>query len=395
MKKSVWTLLMGLLISPSLFAQETLWEFDSHAPIHASPTLESNNLFFANKAGTFFSLDIKSGLANWQFQSKSPIYAEASIWNDLVLFGNEKGQLTALKKDNGKLEWIFQAGKDHSIDLWDYFRSGPLPSNDKIFWASGDGYIYALNPKTGEVIWKFDTGAAVHMNPVLEEGKLLIGNFKGQLYALNPESGELLWKFQAIGSRYFPDAEFQRSPLVQDGKVFIGSRDLNLYVLDLETGRGIWHFTETGGSWIIATPLIHEGTVYFGSSDTYKFYALDEKTGKEKWNIGTFTRSYGSPIPFKKWIIFPGFDGKIRAVSPENGEIQWEYQTKTSRENYAKLYTSEGKFRGDLQINSAEEAEALIDSLGPIINTPVLKNDILYFGSLDGKVYAVDLGEVK
>ncbi|WP_194778104.1 outer membrane protein assembly factor BamB family protein [Pararhodonellum marinum] len=395
MKKSVWTLFVGFFVAPCLFAQENLWEFDTHAPIHASPTLEREYLFIGNKAGTFYSLNTNSGKANWQFQSKSPILAKAAIWNDLVLFGNENGQLTALKKDNGKLEWIFQAGEEHSLDLWDYFRSGPLPGNDKIFWASGDGHVYALHPKTGEVIWKFDSGAAIHMTPVLEDGKLLVGNFKGQVYALEPETGDLIWKFQAIGSRYFPDAEFQKSPWVKDGKVYIGSRDLNLYVLDLETGRGIWHFTEQGGSWIIASPLIHDGAVYFGSSDTYRFYALDDKTGKEKWSIRTFTRSYGSPIAFKDWIIFPGFDGKIRAVSPESGTLEWEYQTLTSIENYPKLYNEAGKFRTDLQINSAEEAETLIDSLGPIINTPVLNNETLYFGSLDGKVYAVDLGGIK
>jgi eukaryotic-like serine/threonine-protein kinase len=391
MKNIIWTLFVGFLLSPLLFAQETYWQFDTHAPIHACPTLENDNLYIGNKAGTFYSLNNKSGLAKWQFNSKSPILAEAAVWNDLVLFGNDAGQLTALKKDNGKLEWIFQAGKDYAIDLWDYFRSAPLAGENKIYWASGDGHIYALNPQSGEVIWKFNTGAAVHMTPVLKDGKLLIGNFKGQLYALEPDSGTLIWKFQAIGSQYFPNAEFQKSPLIQDGKVFIGSRDLNLYVLDLETGRGIWHFTEQGGSWIIATPLVQDGTVYFGSSDTYKFYALDEKTGKERWSIRTFTRSYGSPIAFKDWIVFPGFDGKIRAVSPENGDVKWEYQTQTSLENYHKLYTSEGKFRNDLKINSAEEAEALIDSLGPITNSPVLKKDILYFGSLDGKLYAITI----
>ncbi|MFD2200901.1 PQQ-binding-like beta-propeller repeat protein [Shivajiella indica] len=380
-----------LIYSTPSFSQSLVWEQDTNAPIHASPIMEDEYLFVGNTKGIFYKLNQKSGQVIWQYDSKAPIMSDAAVWNDLVLFSNEKGNLIALKKDSGKLEWIASGNPTQAIDLWDYYRAGPVAGKDKIYWATEDGSIVALQPETGKLLWNFPTNGAIHMSPVLVDDKILAGNFKGKVFAIDAEKGKQIWSFQAKGSEYFPDAEFQKSPSVAHGKVYIGSRDTQLYVLDLETGRKIREFTETGGSWIIASPLVYQEKVFFGSSDTYKFYALDINSGEEIWSIRTFTRSYASPLPYSNSVLMAGFDGKIRAYKASSGALDWEFQTTTSSINFDNLYNQEGKFRNDLTINSAEEGEALINSLGPIINTPTLKENMLFFASLDGKVYGIKL----
>jgi eukaryotic-like serine/threonine-protein kinase len=100
-------------------------------------------------------------------------------------------------------------------------------------------------------------------------------------YAIDTQTGDEIWKFEAIGSRYFPNIEFQKTALVKDRIVYIWSRDLNLYALDLKTGRGIWNTQEKDGSWISTTPLVHGDNIYFGTSDTYKFYSLNKDNCRE------------------------------------------------------------------------------------------------------------------
>lgn len=380
-----------LLNSIPSFSQSLVWEQDTGAPIHASPVMEDEYLYVGNAKGIFFKLDQNSGEVIWKYDSKAPIFSDAAVWNELVIFSNNKGNLFALKKDSGKLEWIASGNPTQAIDLWDYYRAGPVAGKDKIFWGTEDGNLVALEPNTGKVIWDFPTDGAIHMSPVLVDNKILAGNFKGKVFAIDPDNGKQIWSFQAKGSDYFPDAEFQKSPTVENGKVHIGSRDTRLYVLDLETGKEIWEFTETGGSWIIASPLVFQDKVFFGSSDTYKFYALDRSSGEEIWSIRTFTRSYATPLPYQNTVLMAGFDGKIGAYEAASGDLIWEYQTPTSQINFGNLYNPEGKFRNDLTINSAEEGEALINSLGPIVNTPVLKGNLLFFTSFDGKVYGIKL----
>lgn len=391
-KKKMKRLILLIYFLPfGINGQVLDWTFETKGPIHNTPVINESIVYIGSADGLFYALSEADGSQKWSYNSKSPIYTDAAIWNDLVFFSNEAGRLIALNKHTGKLEWQFQAEPESSQDLWDYYRSSPVVWEERIFWGNGDGNLYALDARTGIKNWSFQTEGPIHASAVVDNGTVFIGNFKGRLYAIDTETGVEKWKFQAIGSHYFPNAEFQRAPLVHNEKIYIGSRDLNLYVLNKETGRGIWHFTEPGGSWIIATPLVHEGKVFFGSSDTYTFYALSEKSGKEKWNIRTYTRSYGSPLSYTSQILFPGFDGKIRAVEPETGNVLWTYQTHTSKINYGKLYDENGKFRTDLKINSALQGEQLINALGPIVCTPLLIGQSLIFGSVDGKIYKIQL----
>ncbi|MCH7411322.1 PQQ-binding-like beta-propeller repeat protein [Belliella sp. DSM 111904] len=380
-----------LLISIPSYSQRRVWEQGTGAAIHASPLIDNEYLFVGNAQGIFFKLDQNTGEVIWKYNSKAPIFADAAVWNDLVLFSNEKGNLFALKKDSGKLEWVVSGNPTQAIDLWDYYRAGPVAGKDKVYWGTEDGGLVALEPNTGKIIWNFPTNGAIHMSPVLEGNMVVVGNFKGKVFAVDADNGKQIWSFQANGSEYFPNAEFHKSPTVIDGKVYLGSRDTQLYVLDIESGKKNYEYTEAGGSWIIASPLVFQEKMFFGSSDTYKFYALDRNTGEEIWSIRTYTRSYATPLPYQNTVLMAGFDGKIRAYELSTGEQIWEFQTSTSKDNFSKLYTPEGKFRNDLTIHSAEEGEKLLNNLGPIVSTPVLNQNLLFFTSLDGKVYAIKL----
>ncbi|MES2276669.1 MAG: PQQ-binding-like beta-propeller repeat protein [Bacteroidota bacterium] len=49
-----------------------------------------------------------------------------------------------------------------------------------------------------------------------------------------------------------------------------------------------WQFKAKGA--IIASPVVNDGLVYFGSLDS-SFYALDVKTGSVRWKFGTGGKS--------------------------------------------------------------------------------------------------------
>ncbi len=386
-------LLFGLLItSHSSLSQETIWTFETGGGIHSTPVIQDGIIYIGSSDNNLYAIDQETGKEKWAFKSDGAIYSDVNIQNNQIFFGTNKGSLYALEINSGEIKWKFCSKGEKKLDLWDYYLSSPVSSESLVYWGSGDGHLYALNLTTGEVEWQFDTGSIIHASPVISDGKVLIGNYSGDFYALNQETGDEIWHFKAIGSRYFPNAEFQKAALVHEGVVYIGSRDLNLYALDLKTGRGIWNMQEKGGSWIIATPFIHDKNIYFGTSDTYKFYSLNKNNGRENWSVSINTRSYGSPVGYKDLIIFPGFDGKLRGVNPGTGEVDWLYQSETSKNNYDAVYDVQNNFRKDVGIhNYTEESENLLLSLGAFINSPLLIEDTIYIGSMDGKLYAINL----
>ncbi len=52
----------------------------------------------------------------------------------------------------------------------------------RVFIASGDGRLYALDVKTGEKLWEYEAGGGFTASPAVAQGRLVIGNDDGELY---------------------------------------------------------------------------------------------------------------------------------------------------------------------------------------------------------------------
>lgn len=183
-----------------------------------------------------------------------------------------------------------------------------ISQNTQIIAAEGLLYIstakglYALEPNTGSLAWRFDTNLPLGNSPTVANGVVYVGGHDHRLYALSANSGQLLWSFDQALSGY--DA----NPLVIDGKVIIGNRDGYLYAIGAhgsqQQGNLLWKF-ETGGPIHLATAY-KNGVVYFASNDNYA-YALRIADGNLIWKsdklIGDGFHSYW-PVIYQDKVIF-------------------------------------------------------------------------------------------
>jgi len=70
----------------------------------------------------------------------------------------------------------------------------------------------------------------------------------------------------------------QASAAVVDGVVYFGCRDSKFYAIDARSGQQLWAF-DNKGSWVITSPAVRDGRVYFATSDTGLLHVLDAKSG--------------------------------------------------------------------------------------------------------------------
>ncbi len=287
---------------------------------------------------------------------------------------------------------MFASEGEEIYDLWDYYLSSPKEHGGIIYWGCGDGHLYAINPDTGELVWKYQTGGVVHASPVFHEDAVLIGGFDGYFYSISKTTGSLNWKFKTVGATYFPVGEIQKAALIKDGVAYFGSRDYNMYAIDVKSGRGRWNIKQPRG-WIIAAPIEHKGKIYFGTSDAHIFLCMDKNNGQEVWQKKLSMRVYGSAIVKDDVIYFGTFDGKLYGVDHSSGETQWEFQTESSKLNYSTMYNEEGDFKEGFELYGSgyEKSEQMIHALGSILSTPVIAGEVIYFGSSDGNLYAFNL----
>lgn len=393
MTKSLLTLFLILLNHFLIHAQgDVLWKFETNNRIYSTPIIHGDMIFVGSGDHYFYALDKKTGEEVWKFKTEGAIHSSPSILNGVVYFGSADGNLYAVNETEGTMIWKLKSEGEKMYGLWDYYLSSPAVNGKTVYWACGDGNLYAVHSGTGKIKWTFKTNDIIHASPVIYKEHVYVGGFDGNMYCINKENGVLKWKFKTVGATYFPKGEIQKAALVEDDIVYFGSRDYNIYALDANTGTGHWNMKQPNG-WIIATPTSYKGNLYFGTSDAHLFYCMDKNYGVTKWTIPVSMRVYGTALAHNDIIYFGTFDGKVLGIDYLTGKIKWEFQTEKSKENYGTMYNEKGEFKEGFELygNGFEASEAKIHDLGSILSSPVIDEQIIYFGSSDGHLYAVKL----
>jgi outer membrane protein assembly factor BamB len=153
--------------------------------------------------------------------------------------------------------------------------------------------------------------------------------------------------------------------------------------------------TPEDGSWVIASPAVRDQRVYVTTSDTQKFQVLDATTGREIYSLSTNVYAFSSPAIVSDHAYFGGFDGMLRDVDLNQHHYSDVFAVPGCDEK-RKLYLDEkGKLRnelvwiGDTLDDVVVSMRNRLFSLGSILSSPAIDDGVLFFGSVDGTVYAI------
>src|SRR5450759_713538 len=155
-----------------------------------------------------------------------------------------------------------------------------------------------------------------------------------------------------------------------------------------------WNYYNNG-SWVIVTPAIHNDTLYFTTSDTHKFIALSATDGKMLYTSDCRTLGFSCPAITDGTVYMGNFGGSLMAFKSTNGDPLWEFRTEAAAINKDSVLTVKGNFNFPkiFKENSYAgmlKAMDILYSTGSILSSPAVVNGIIYVGSTDGNVYALD-----
>ena len=85
-----------------------------------------------------------------------------------------------------------------------------------------NGYVYALNMKTGDDVWKYQTNGTIYASPVVHKDKVFIGSFDTKFYCLDANNGNRLWSYTTEG-------RIRTTALIWKDYIFAASEDRNVY----------------------------------------------------------------------------------------------------------------------------------------------------------------------
>jgi alcohol dehydrogenase (cytochrome c) len=147
----------------------------------------------------------------WAFSTgEARVHESAVIVNNGVMFvTSPNGQVIAIDARSGNLLWRYRRPRPRGTLVPHETNRGVALLGDKVFYASGEAVLVALDAKTGREVWATsvaDNKAAYYMTlaPLVADGKVLVGTsggefgIRGFVAAFEPETGKELWRTYTV-----------------------------------------------------------------------------------------------------------------------------------------------------------------------------------------------------
>jgi outer membrane protein assembly factor BamB len=190
---------------------------------------------------------------------------------------------------------------------------GRLAAAEGVLLVRGeDGTLWSLQPRTGGVRWRADTGVAGPLPAALDGDQALVAG-RG-IAAVELASGRLLWKDEA-------GAETTAPPVSAGSRILAGEADGTLRCRDRTTGQPLW-VLRTGGA-LVAPPLVDEAgrRLYLGTADKRIVeVALDDGRRGWSWRVGADVTYPGLLLPDR--VAFASLDAVLHVLR-RGGNLDW------------------------------------------------------------------------
>ena len=251
------------------------------------------------------------------------------------------GRAYAFDAASGKELWRFEPHVDMQVNrtvCCDMANRGVAVARGKVFVSALDGWMYALDAKTGAVLWKTD--AVVDRNrgysstgaPEVAGNVVVIGNagaeydVRGYVSAFDVDSGRLVWRFWVVprdpklGPQDHPDLESALKTWDPDSRWDVGGGGAPWDAINYDAEYGqVLVGTGNGGPYDTNKRSPTGGDqLYLGS-----LLALDAATGRLKWfNQQTPKDSWDFTSTQPMILTRMNIDGEERPVvihAPKNG----------------------------------------------------------------------------
>ncbi|OPJ71148.1 acyl-CoA synthetase family member 4 isoform A [Patagioenas fasciata monilis] len=274
---------------------------------------------FMQPSNTVQAIDLNLGEIKWEKNLGDRIESSACVskCGNFIIVGCYDGLVYVLQSSDGEIHWTFVTA--------DTVKSSAVvdPSSGLVYVGSHDQHVYALDIYKKACTWKLHCeGGAVFSSPCLSSfpHHLYVATLGGLLLAVNPVTGNKIWK-SCLGKPLFS------SPHCNEKYVCVGCVDGNLYCYT-HSGEKVWQFSTNGP--VFSSPCISSLTkqeIFFGSHDCFIYCCNME--GNLLWKFEATSSVCGTPFVFqsddlKNKILLAAVstDGKVWILNAKTGTAE-------------------------------------------------------------------------
>ncbi len=207
----------GTLFALDAASGERRWSFFGGQPLRAQPVYDGKNLYLASGDGTLSSLAIDGSL-HWQQSAGAPLLRAPALLPQGVVVVTREG-LVVVYDQSGHTLW------QRDLDETCYYGSS-LYHDGALFVATAGNGLWKLDAATGNIVWRAELAGPSYATPLIDNGRIFIGDNSGALRVFGVESGQLL-------AQHKLDREIQGRPLIWADRLLVGSRDHKVHAFSL------------------------------------------------------------------------------------------------------------------------------------------------------------------
>ncbi|MGB1109356.1 MAG: outer membrane protein assembly factor BamB [Gammaproteobacteria bacterium] len=227
------------------------------------------------------------------------------------------------------VKWQVQLGSDSETGV----RFRPAYVDGKVFAATSDGNVSALQANNGGLIWRTELDTPLAGGVAADQALTVVSTLQGDLIALSSADGSERWR-TSVG------AEVLAPAAVTATRVIVRSANGKLVGFDARDGTRIWQFERKVPALSLrgtSQPQVADGLVAAGF-DNGKLVVLKADDGTALWErsiaipsgrseLDRMVDLDGDPVIAQGVVFATAFQGRTLAMELKSGRVGWAIET--------------------------------------------------------------------
>ncbi len=203
---------------------KVLFEYQCHDAVLAPPAVSEEMVFVPLAGGALQALPIKTkAFGTLPMNSTGTANNRPIVSGNFVAWTTDVGNLFVAPKDAvGSMRYRIKANGE--------FASPPIANTGRVFAVTLGGFIYAIDDKSGSILWSFSLGERVTKAPVAIGNYLLVISDEDHLFKFHAKTGDAApgWEKPLNGVTGYAGAS--------DSRFYLKDNIGNIIVVDRESG---------------------------------------------------------------------------------------------------------------------------------------------------------------
>ncbi|GAA0490756.1 MULTISPECIES: outer membrane protein assembly factor BamB [Tatumella] len=230
-------------------------------------TVQGGLLYIGSEHGEVFALNSSDGSVAWKVPVAGEALSHPVVSDGLVLIHTSNGILQALDQNTGASKWMVNLDVP-ALSLRG--ESAPAVAFGGAIVGGDNGRVSAVIMNQGQMIWQqrisqpggateIDRLSDVDVTPVIVNGVVYALAYNGNLSALDLRSGQVLWKRETGGVKNI---------IVDNGRIYLVDQNDRVDAVATDGGVAIWRQSELLHRNLTA-PVLYDGYLVVGDAEGY------------------------------------------------------------------------------------------------------------------------------